>query len=193
MGSNSASTSSPIDSFIQFSQSVMAGIDSRDRASIKYKWLLGQIDDLFKETHAIVMDRLDAVIDARSLSEASHAIDTLTAGALDATFRAQGMCDAFSGPGMALNELTARMAQEGSLSPQQVASLSSFTYMLVNREAEVAAMYEFQIVELDELIHSPRTDLQAVKQRATGARQILVDQLADFDAQATKFKQLIKY
>lgn len=190
---NSAlSGGSAFEGFIQFGRTMMAGVDRNERPSIKYKWLLAQIDDLFTETHRIVMKRLDAVMAAQSVGEATQLIQQLSSEALDRTFRAQGMCDAFDGLGRALNQLTWTMEQEGSITKDQSDSVQGFTTMLMGREGEVSLSYEHQILELARLVHEPAADVSSIKQQATAARRVLVDQLADFEAQAAKFKQLVQ-
>lgn len=176
--------------FMGFCDQIMGAADHGERHARKYKWLLGQISELLKTTHGMVVSRLEQIEDARQLEDAEQALAELNTQALEESFRLEGMCDTFEGLGNVLGNMASESEQSGELSANDVQAVYAFAGRLSYREQEVATIYTQEITEVADLLSSGAGDLQALQQRARVARVRLTDEMADFDAKARRFKRL---
>jgi hypothetical protein len=177
--------------FIAFGRRVMVGIDRQESASIRYKRLLGEITRLLRDTHGMVVRRLERIESAQDLDSARSILDELRAQPLEAAFRAEGLCDAFAGLGQTLDRLNWRTEQEsdGAFSDGDLAASRGLAAIMVEREGEVALGYTEAI---QELVHGVEHagGLDELQGEAGKARQVLTDQMADFQQLSDRFRRL---
>ena len=137
------------DGYIVFGRRVMIGANRNERPSIRYKRLLGLITELLRDTHALVVEKLEAIESADSWSEAQQLAQELRDEPLTDSFRAQGLCDAFAGLGQALDGLNEYTSVEspGAFSAEDTSTAATIAQMLADREREVARYYVREIRE----------------------------------------------
>ena len=170
-------------------------LNAAQQALHQYAWQLGTICELIKHTHSIVIEKLEAIEEADSLSKASAVVDELESSALTDSFRANGLCDIFQGFGTSLRKIVTPGSSERSnlpISSQQQYVWLDFCDLLESREREVASLYANRIQELGNLLsrkHAP--ELSELRNLATQAKNVLTSQLADFDSLAGQFQQLV--
>src|SRR5205823_5322095 len=80
-------------------------LNAAQQALHQYAWQLRTICELIKHTHSIVIQKLEAIEEADSLSNASAVVDELESSALTDSFRANGLCDIFQGFGTSLRKI----------------------------------------------------------------------------------------
>jgi len=160
---------------------------SKSRETLKnYVWQLATISDLIKHTHSIVVHKLEAVEESKSIMEAESLVTELEDDALTNSFRANGLCDIFQGFGAALRKLL------NTLSSDRRETWERFCNALEEREAKVARLYTDLLRDLINKKYQLNNmlDLEELKITAENARQKLTDQMADFDALAKQFRDI---
>jgi len=179
------------DGFNRFGDRILLGIDRKERPASKYKWLLGQINELLKTTHGMVVEKLNRIEKAVNIETASVVLEELRFGDLQESFRVEGMCDTFFGLGVALAELNDRSNQEGAFSSAEMTDIADMAHTLTNREAEVAGIYVRELQGLTRQIgHISPKDLPEIKKKTHKVKKLLTDQMSDFDTKAKKFLRL---
>lgn len=179
----------PFEDFEEFSNRVLGGVDRGDRSAQKFKFLLGVISQALVATHTMVMARVTAVEDASSADEAARAIDSLRSYELTEAFRIEGLCDTLGGLGEGLDRRTRDARSEGLFQQDELDRMETFAQMLLDREAELAAVYSGMLAALTSMTVSDGS-LPAVKQEATALRMVLTSQISDFAAKAQRFTSL---
>lgn len=178
------------DSFSQFGDRILVGIDHEERPALKYKYLLGSINELLGVTHGIVVRILERVEKASGPDEARSALAELNMDALEESFRLEGLCDAFDAMGMGLSNLTWTSQTNGDSVAPDTAEIQEFARMLTDREQEVARIYSTQIQELVNL--DDFSDLPDLRRRVAEAKSKLTNQMADFAYKSQRFKRIAR-
>ncbi len=162
----------------------MQGVRANDSEAVRYKWLLGEINELFVKTHGIVLNKLEAIENAKSVSDAQAFIKELRTQALSESFHAQGLCDVFVGFGIAFAGLNSRVSMP-------LAPATDLAQRLQNREYEVATMYGDQILQMSALLDADASaSLVEIQNRASAAKQEIIAQMGDFSQLAKDFKNV---
>lgn len=164
-----------------------------------YAWQLKSICELMTHTHTIVIDKLEAIDKAETLYDATTIAKDLSGDSLSDSFHASGLCDIFTGYGNSLRRITENYQDSTDLeSVPPITQEEQFQWIefcdnLAERELQVAELYVEQIQDIQDLVvKSSEQDLEQIKEHAQRAKAILTDQVADFDALATKFRKRIK-
>lgn len=182
------------DDFISFGRRVMDGVDRGEEESIRYKRLLGEITALLEDTHSMVVRRLERLEHASTAGEARSILAELRSDPLEAAFRAEGLCDAFAGLGHALTRVIWRTRGSDVIpfTDAELGAAEALAGTLVEREGQVAMGYTEEIQALLQSLYDQdeHTSLDEVRRRAAAAHRTLTDQIADFDALATRFRRL---
>lgn len=164
-----------------------------------YSWHLEHICSLLRQTHGLVVRKLEAIERAKSIAEAKRAAAELREGPLTHSFRISGLCDVFEGFGRALESVLNRPELQQSVSEvlkpgsKEQQAWVEFSNALVNREGEVAFLYSSEIREVADVVSASekRTGLKQMQERAKEAKMILTDQMADFGALARDFAGML--
>ncbi len=171
--------------------------DRGHQALKKYTWQLGSINELIKHSHSIVIEKLEEIERSSDIGEAKSIAETLQGGPLSDSFRVSGLCDIFVGYGKSLRrivELPQEMHQHDDLPPisdDEKTTWIRFCDSLEEREQQVAELYSSEIQEIGELAWNIQNldELKEIKARAKRAKNILTDQMADFDSLAKDFQK----
>ncbi len=173
--------------------------DNRSQQALRlYAELLGSICELISYTHSIVIDGLNGIEKAKSLQEAKRLAEGLRADPLMRSFRGRMLCDRFEEAGSKLRRAVIRTDDPNpprdklvATTDEQWNALMKFCNMFELREHAVATGYVYQIRELSAMLSGVDTvtDLNEIKAKARGAKDVLTDQKADFDALAAQFRR----
>ena len=175
--------------FRRFGDRILAGIDQDERPALKYKYLLGQINELLHTTHGMVVRRLEKIENATGPAEAEAALADLGSDALEESFRIEGLCDVFDAHGRTLDELAWRSQDQNDSVAADIGHIHQFSQRLMDREREVARIYTEEIKAIVNL-GGVQGDLQGLRDRAAEAKRVLTDQMADFAAKADRFTRV---
>lgn len=182
------------DDFIAFGRRVMQGVDRGEEESIRFKRLLGEITGLLMDTHTMVMRRLEKLERAADEHEAQFVLEELRAEPLEAAFRAEGLCDAFSALGDALSRVywRTRDDEEVPFTDGEMEAVQSMASTLIEREGQVAMGYTEEIERLLQSLYrdSAPENMDRLREAAAAARKKLTDQTADFEVLANRFRRL---
>jgi hypothetical protein len=173
------------------------GLNRTQKQLRDYDWQLKTIWDLLKETHSLVVKQLEAIQAASTLTEAQALAKQLEGDPLTASFRARGLCDIFEGYGRSLRGVTATVLHGApAAAPQPLAHDRQHAWhtlcdALEGREHQVALLYSTQLRDLADRAQGPQTprSLSQLKSAARKARDVLTDQVADFEALAGRFRR----
>ena len=178
------------DEFSRFGDRILHGIDQDERPALKYKYLLGKINELLNTTHGMVVRKLEKIENAARPDEAEAALAELRSEALEESFRIEGLCDVFDSFGRTLHELAWRsMNQDDSVAPD-LGEIQQFSVKLMDREQEVARIYTEEIKAMVNL-GGVEGDLPGLQMRAANAKKVLTDQMADFTVKAQRFTSVM--
>lgn len=188
---------SVFDGVADFGEKILG--DSRSHVVLKkYAWQLSSICDLIGHTHTIIIDTLDRIDAAQTLEEAQQLVHELEWQPLEASFRANGLCDVFEGYGRALRRVVIPADQTNTpddrliaASDEQWNAMQVFLDALEEREQQVASLYTNEIREMGDFVWNASTmnDLDELKAKAAQARAVLTMQKASFLSLAAQFKQ----
>lgn len=174
------------DEFSRFGDRILHGIEQDERPALKYKYLLGKINELLNTTHGMVVRRLEKIENAAGPNEAEAALAELRSDALEESFRIEGLCDVFDSFGRTLDELAWRSDEQNDSVAPDLGEIHKFSQSLMDREQEVARIYTDEIKAMVNL-GGVDGDLPGLRKRAADAKKILTDQMADFAAKAVRF------
>ena len=171
--------------------------DRGHQALMKYTWQLGGISELIKHTHSIVIEKLEAIEQTKTIEDAKRIVESLQGNPLSDSFKASGLCDIFVGFGKALRRIvedpqqTNQLEDAPPISEEEKTSWIQFCDSLEEREQQVAELYSSEIQEINELVWGTQTEerLITIKERARRGKAILTDQMADFDSLAENFRK----
>jgi hypothetical protein len=183
--------SDPFASFRRFEEHVLQGLSREDRSALKYKRLLGVINQTLVATHTIVIARLERLEEVASAAQAQQVLESLRLENLTEAFRLEGLCDLLEGLGNGLLVRTWAAREEASFSTRELEDVETFAHSLYDREAEVARIYSDALSELTTFgsVDDPAA-LDRLKRSATRLKGQLTDHVSDFDAKAEKFMRL---
>jgi hypothetical protein len=179
------------DEFSRFGDRILHGIDHDERPALKYKYLLGKINELLHDAHGMVVNKLEKIEKASNPAEAKAALAELGTGALEESFRLEGMCDVFETFGRTLDEMAWRSEQQKDSVAPDLGGIHEFSRKLMDREHEVASIYTMEIKAIVNL-GSVQGDLPGLRKRAAEAKKVLTDQMADFAAKAKRFASVTR-
>ena len=174
------------DEFSRFGDRILHGIDEDERPALKFKYLLGKINELLNTTHGMVVRRLEKIEQANRPADAEAALAELRTDALEESFRIEGLCDVFESFGRTLDELAWRSKDSKDSVAPDLGEIHEFSYKLMDREQEVARIYTEELKSMVNL-GGVAGDLPGLRKRASEAKKVLTDQMADFAAKANRF------
>jgi hypothetical protein len=173
--------------FESFTEGVLVGIAAHERAALKYKATLGLITQVLLTTHAMVVERLERLEDAKSVEEAHSILEELNWEPLTESFRLEGLCDAFEGLGIALHNLITRPETADAFASYDLQAVSDMADALANRESEVVVLYLVRIQDLADLVNGKKDDLGEIIRQARQAKAVLTQQVSDFHSKSRRF------
>jgi hypothetical protein len=177
------------DEFSRFGDRILHGIGQDERPALKYKYLLGKINELLHATHGMVVKKLEKIEKATKPAEAEAALAELGTHALEESFRMEGLCDVFEAFGRTLDEMAWRSEEQRDSVAPDLGGIHEFSRKLMDREQEVARIYTEEIKAIVNL-GNVEGDLPGLRKRTAEAKKALTDQMADFAAKAKRFTSL---
>ena len=179
------------DGFSRFGDRILHGIAHDEGPARKYKYLLGQINELLHTTHGMVVRKLEKIEQATKPAEADAALAELDTQALEKSFKMEGLCDVFEAFGRTLDEMAWESEHQADSVARDLAGIHEFSGKLMDREQEVARLYTEEIKAIVNL-GNVAGDLPGLRTRAAQAKKVLTDQMADFAAKAKRFTSVTR-